>query len=220
MEPLKQTVVPPSVLPTSRAGVQLGTWLRQRDFMLRALVFLTSASLVLSFALCAILVLLLQERTQFVGFDNDGTVIIARSKSFAEAKELHTEMALIATSVLLSRGPKGFNLAEFLPRLFSRPTLALAEQSRRDEQSDFEQRQVHQMPEVAQIEAQDIQPGWVELTVTGQLIRMGLAGGQPTLEAIPFSLRLTLTKNTNLLRAGRYPVVVNAFTLNYEPPRP
>jgi hypothetical protein len=54
--------------------------------------------------------------------------------------------------------------------------------------------------------------------VTGHLVRSGLFAGQPLLEVVPFTLRLTLTRNPDLLQAGRYPVVVTAFTLQYETP--
>ncbi len=54
--------------------------------------------------------------------------------------------------------------------------------------------------------------------VTGQLARWGLVEQAAFSDAVPFSLRLVLQPNPDLLRNRRQPVVVTKFTLHYEKP--
>jgi hypothetical protein len=154
MEPLRVTPVPPPPLPASPAGRGLAAWLRRREVGLRLLAALAGVSLLLALLLAGLLWVLVGQRTQFVVLDRAGNVECAPGVSFVEARELHTDLALLATTALLSRGPKDFDLAELFPRLFARPTQALAQQLHQNEQPDFEQRQLRQKPEVIRIEAQ------------------------------------------------------------------
>jgi hypothetical protein len=219
-EPLQQIPVVP-LLPSARTGRSLLQWLRQRDFIFRAFGFGFLGSLLVNLALCVALLVLLRTRVQFVALTQSGICFVGEGVSLAEARELHEEIAESAATVLLSRGPDGFRAASTLPRLFSPATRMLAEQLRENEQADFKQRQLRQSAEVGHIDVRTSQWSGIEALVTGQLIRTGSLAGQPVNEVVPFTLRLNLSANPDLLRAARYPLIVTTFTLSYESqPRP
>jgi len=218
-ESLLQTPVVP-LLPSARAGHSLLHWLRQRDFIQRALGIGIIGSLLVNLALCVLLLVMAQRRVQFVALSPSRICFIAEGASLAEARELHEEIAEGAATVLLSRGPDGFQFTSTLPRIFSPATRMLAEQLRQNEEPDFKQRQLRQNVEIGHIDVRTSQWSGIEVHVTGHLIRTGTLAGQPVNEVVPFTLRLNLSANPNLLRSARYPLIVTAFTLTYETNRP
>ena len=214
-ETLQQTPITP-LLPTETVGGGLARLLGQREFILRVL----AGGLLLSLLLCAILgaglLTALHKRTQIVVLDPSGGLASGEGESWKEARELHEEIARLATAALLTRTPNGFELGNFQALLFEREPLALAQQLRLNEQPDFAQRQLRQSPEIARIETRTSAWSGIEALVAGHLVRTGQFGGQPVDEIIPFTLRLTLAPNPDYARARRYPLIVTTFTLNYE----
>ena len=208
------------LLPPVRTGWKLAVWLRNRDFMMRAMALTTLFSLSLCFALCVLLVRVLNQGTVCCVLDPAQNVFVVAGKTVNAAHELDEEIAKQAAVALLTRTPKGFRFADSLPLLFSRGTQVLAEQLRQNEQPDFTQRQLHQEPEIARIEVRSSQWSGVSVVVKGVLARTGNFGGQLVEETVPFTLDLKFTRNRDLLRSGRYPLSVNSFTLTYDQTHP
>jgi hypothetical protein len=157
---------------------------------------------------------------RFVVLDPAGNWILAPGATFAEAKELHVQQALLATTALLLRNPQDFDQPEILQALFGRVALSLAVQLKGAEGREFLERQIHQKPQVARITAVETREDQVQLRVTGELARSGVFEQAPFTEVIPFTLRLTLRPNPDLLRNRRQPTLVTDFALLYEHPSP
>jgi hypothetical protein len=148
--------------------------------------------------------------------DPAGNVFVTPGRAFDEAKELHIEQGLLATSALLLRNPAGFDLTELLQTLFAANAFNQAVALKAAESTEFGEKQIHQKPLVTRIEALGIRPDAVRLQVTGQLKRDGIFRQQPFTEVLPFVLDLVLKHNPDLLRNRRQPTVVVEFKLNYE----
>jgi hypothetical protein len=159
------------------------------------------------------------QKVLFVVLDPNGNVIVAPGATFAEAKQLHVQQALLATTALLLRNPKDFDQPEFLQALYSRGALAQATALKAAEAPEFQERQIQQKPQIARIDAIVTRQEEVQVQVTGQLTRWGIVQQAPYTEAVPFTLRLVLKANPDLLRMRRQPTVVTQFTLRYETPR-
>lgn len=218
MEALNNTPVPPAPLPNAQAGLRLSGFFRHRDFVQRALIAMAGLGLLTALAATLVALALIRQRIQVVALASNRTIILAEGSPLDDARELQEEIALLATSTLLTRGPKGPDFAELLPRLFSKDTQALAEQLRQNEQAEFAERQWQQKVVVQQVEA--LHGAVAEIRVGGYVVRAGPFGGDRLESVLPFSLRLTLTRNRDLLGSRRYPFIVTAFTLTYEPARP
>ena len=218
-DPLNQLHVTP-LLPPDRVGRKLGHWLRNRDFIVRVLSATALLSLLLNLALCILMVRILTRDTVAVVLDCAGNIILAEGQPLIAASELNEQIAKQATTVLLTRNPKGFRFAENLPQLFSSGTQTLAEQLRQNEQPDFALRQLRQEPDVARIEVRSSEWSGVEVVVKGVLRRTGRFDGQAVDESVPFTLNLKFTRNRNLLRSNRYPLIVSVFNLTYDTPHP
>lgn len=213
-ESLHQTPVVP-LLPTIRVGGSFRAWLRQRDFLLRALVTALCLTLFLNLTQCVLLIKVVKKRVVVVVLDPNKKTWLGDGQPLDEATELHQSMAQDATDTLLSRNPAEFRYLARLPRLFSRDMQPVAQQLRLNEEADFTQRQLRQTPEIARIEVRTSTWSGVEVVVTGRLERWGELAGQPVHEFVPFTLKLTLTPNRDLLQATRYPLIVTDFNLTY-----
>lgn len=213
-ESLHQTPVVP-LLPTSRIGGSLRTWLRQRDFLLRALITALCLSLLLNLTQGVLLIKVVKKRVVVIVLDPAKNTFVAEGQPLGQAEELHQSVAQDATDTLLARNPAGFRYLARLPRLFSPQMQDVAQQLRLNEEADFTQRQLRQQAEIARIEVRTSNWSGVEVVVTGRLERAGQLAGQPVLESLPFTLKLTLTPNRNLLQATRYPLIVTDFNLTY-----
>jgi hypothetical protein len=213
-DPLNQMPVVP-LLPTVRVGGSLLAWLRQRDFLLCALVGALCLSLVLNLVQSVLLMMVVKKRVIVFAIDPAKNMFLAEGQPLSQSQELHQSAAQDATDTLLARDPAGFRYLARLPRLFSRVTQDLAQQLRLNEEADFTQRQLRQTPEIARIEVRTSTWSGVEVVVTGRLERSGQLAGQPVQESVPFTLKLTFTPNLDLLQATRYPLIVTDFNLTY-----
>lgn len=161
----------------------------------------------------------LAQQTRIVVLDPSGNVLVLPGKLFHEATELHTEQALLATSALLLRGPNNFDLPELLQSMVVANALNQAAALKANEGSEFQEKQIHQKPLVAHVDALEIRPSGVLMQTSGQLLRTGLFQQQPFSEVLPFVLKLTFRHNPDLLRNRRQPMVVVDFQISYEIPR-
>ncbi len=220
METLVNTPVPsdPPALPKP-PRLSIGALFAQKDRLVRWCLLTSTASIV-----CAILSLttamsVSKEDIRFVVLDPAGNVFVSPGRAFEEAKELHLEQALLATSALLMRQPNDFDLPELLRTMFSGRALNEAAKLKADEAPEFQAKQIHQKPLISRIEALELRPNAVRLQISGQVKRDGVFQDQPFTEVLPFVLEMVLQHNIDLLRNRRQPTLVSQFSLRYEPIR-
>lgn len=151
-----------------------------------------------------------------LGVDRSGVPFGERGTSFAEAKNLHIEQALLATLALFSRSSADFDLPEILSTLFSSSALEMANSLKVREAGEFQEKGLSQKPHVSRIEALETRPDMVLVLVSGKLARNGVFRQQPFMEVVPFTLQLTLKLNSDILRNRRHPTIVDTFILKYE----
>lgn len=156
---------------------------------------------------------------QFVVMDRNGGIFVENGKSFDQAKELHVEQALLATTSLLLRSPNDFDLPELLRAMYLPQALNQAVSLKGVEASEFLLKQIQQQPSVTQIEALETRPNLVRIQVIGRVVRKGVFRDQSFTEVLPFILDLVLKNNTDLLRNRRQPTLVSEFSLRYEDKR-
>jgi len=195
---------------------RMAVFFAQKDRLVRWCVITTFASIV-----CAVLslVIALGATTQpmrFVVLDPAGNVFVTPGRVFDEARELHVEQALLATTAVLLRNPNNFDLPELLQSLFAANALNQALALKTTEAPEFQTKQIHQKPIVSRLEALETRPDAVRIQVTGQLLRTGIFQQQSFSEVVPFILDLVLKHNPDLLRNRRQPTVVVEFQLRYE----
>ena len=156
----------------------------------------------------------------FVVVDSEGNVLAMTGAAFPEARDLHVKEAMLATTALLSRNPRGFDQPEFLQAMFSKTALAEATQVKEAEDREFMERQIQQKPQVFRIEAITTHKNEIQIQVVGEVMRWGTVRQAPYSDSIPFTLRLVLRHNPDFLRKRHQPLVIEKFTLTYAPPTP
>ena len=85
------------------------------------------------------------------------------------------------------------------------------------EEPEFKAKQLHQKVEIAKIEFLQTRSDAVLTQVTGQLIRSGIFQERAFTEAVPFTLKLKMRRNPNMLENSRFPTAIQDF--KYEPTR-
>jgi hypothetical protein len=218
MQPERNTPVFSERAEPTRRPLIPSAFLAGKDRLAR-LALLVAALALLCVALALALALSRgQQPVLFVVLDPNGNVIVAPGVTFVEAKELHVQQSMLAATALLLRNPKDFDQPEILQALLSPSALAQARAMKAAEASEFEARQMQQKPQITRIEAIATRQAEVQVQVTGKLARWGMVEQAPFSDAVPFSLRLVLKLNPDLLHNRRQPVVVTQFTLHYEKP--
>jgi hypothetical protein len=136
---------------------------------------------------------------------------------FQEARELHAEQSTVAAIAFLERNPKGFDHPALLKQMFLKQAheKALAEWSA--EEPEFKAKELHQKAEIAKIDFLETRSDAVLTQVTGQLIRSGIFQERAFSEAVPFTLKLKMRRNPNMVENGRFPTAIQDF--KYEPTR-
>src|SRR5947199_1205655 len=157
----------------------------------------------------------LQERERVVIVDPAGTFFVSPLLQFQEARELHAEQSTVAAIAFLERNPKGFDHPELLKQMFLKQAYekALAEWSA--EEPEFKAKELHQKAEIAKIDFLETRSDAVLTQVTGQLIRSGIFQARAFSEAVPFTLKLKMLRNPNIVENGRFPTAIQDF--KYEP---
>ena len=85
------------------------------------------------------------------------------------------------------------------------------------EESEFKAKQLHQKAEIAKIDILQTRSDAVLTQVSGQLIRSGIFQERAFSEAVPFTLKLKMLRNPNMVENGRFPTAIQDF--KYEPTR-
>jgi hypothetical protein len=214
----RNTPVPSERVEPTRSPLLPAAFLAGKDRLARQALLVAALALLIA-ALSLVLAFSRgRQPVLFVVLDPNGNVIVAPGVTFVEAKELHIQQSLLATTALLLRNPKDFDQPEILQALFSPVALAQARAWKAAEASEFEARQIQQKPQITRIECIATRQEEVQVQVTGQLARWGVVQQAPFSDAVQFKLRLVLKPNPDLIRNRRQPVVVTQFALHYEKP--
>lgn len=157
----------------------------------------------------------LKERERVVIVDPAGTFFVAPLLQFQEARELHAEQSTLAAVAFLERNPKGFDHPDLLKQMFLKQAQQKARAQWSTEEPEFKAKQLHQKVEIGKIEFLQTRSDAVLTQVSGQLIRSGIFQERAFTEAVPFTLKLKMRRNPNMLENGRFPTAVEDF--KYEP---
>ena len=163
------------------------------------------------------LVRTLKERERVVIVDPAGTYFVSPLLEFPEARELHAQQSTLAAVAFLERNPKGFDHPELLKQMFLKQAYEKARAQWALEEPEFKAKQLHQKVEIAKIEFLQTRSDAVLTQVTGQLIRSGIFQERAFTEAVPFTLKLKMQRNPNMLENSRFPTAIQDF--KYEPTR-
>ena len=155
----------------------------------------------------------------FVAIDPNGNWIPVAGSTFPEARELHVKEAMLATTALLSRNPRDFDQPEFIQAMFSKTAITSALRIKAAEAKEFSSRQIQQKPQISRIEAVSNHRDEVQVQVVGEVDRWGLDQQSQFTDSFPFTLRLVLRNNPDLIRQRQQPLVVDSFTLTYASPK-
>ncbi len=157
----------------------------------------------------------LKERERVVIVDPAGTFFVSPLLQFQEARELHAQQSTLAAVAFLERNPKGFDHPELLKQMFLKQAAAKALAEWSAEEPEFKAKQLHQKAEIAKIDFLETRSDAVLTQVSGQLIRSGIFQERAFSEAVPFTLKLKMQRNPNMVENGRFPTAIQDF--KYEP---
>jgi hypothetical protein len=152
-----------------------------------------------------------KQRERVVIIDPAGTFYVSPLLQFEEANELHAQQSTLATIALLQRNPKDFDQGEMLKQMFLKSAHEKALVLRSSEDAEFKAKQVHQKPEIARIDVLETRSDAVLTQVNGQLIRSGIFQDKAFTESLPFTLKLKLQRNPNMVENGRFPTAIKDF---------
>jgi hypothetical protein len=153
----------------------------------------------------------LKERERVVIIDPAGTFYVSPLLHFQEARELHAQQSSLAAIAFLERNPKDFDHPDLLKQMFLKQAYAKARAEFTDEEPEFKAKQLHQKAEIAKIDFLETRTDAVLTQVTGQLIRSGVFEERAFTEAVPFTLRLKMLRNPNMVENGRFPTAIQDF---------
>jgi hypothetical protein len=157
----------------------------------------------------------LKERERVVIVDPAGTFFVSPVLQFQEAKQLHAEQSTLATVAFLERNPKGFDHPDLLKQMFLKHAQEKAHAEWTSEESEFKAKELHQKAEIGKIDILQTRSDAVLTQVSGQVIRTGIFQERAFSEAVPFTLKLKMLRNPNMVENGRFPTAIQDF--KYEP---
>lgn len=157
----------------------------------------------------------LKERERVVIVDPAGTFFVSPLLQFQEARDLHAQQSTLAAVAFLERNPKGFDHPELLKQMFLKQAQEKAHSEWSIEEPEFKAKQLHQKTEIAKIDFLETRSDAVLTQVSGQLIRSGIFQERAFSEAVPFTLKLKMRRNPNMVENGRFPTAIQDF--KYEP---
>ncbi len=157
----------------------------------------------------------LKERERVVIVDPAGTFFVSPLLQFQEARDLHAQQSTLAAVAFLERNPKGFDHPELLKQMFLKHAHANALAEWSAEEPEFKAKQLHQKAEIAKIDFLETRSDAVLTQVSGQLIRSGIFQERAFSEAVPFTLKLKMQRNPNMVENGRFPTAIQDF--KYDP---
>src|SRR6266496_6714616 len=159
----------------------------------------------------------LKERERVVIVDPAGTFFVSTLLHFQEARELHAQQSTLAAVAFLERNPKDFDHPDLLKQMFLKQAYEKARSEFTADEPEFKAKQLHQKAEIAKIDFLETRSDAVLTQVSGQLIRSGVFQERAFTEAVPFTLKLKMLRNPNMVENGRFPTAIQDF--KYEPTR-
>ena len=108
-----------------------------------------------------------------------------------------------------------FDHPELLKQMFLKHAQEKAHGEWTSEESEFKAKQLHQKAEIGKIDILQTRSDAVLTQVSGQLIRSGIFQERAFSEAVPFTLKLKMLRNPNMVENGRFPTAIQDF--KYEP---
>lgn len=178
--------------------------------------FLAAVAILISAGIERIhLVRTLKERERVVIVDPAGTFFVSPLLHFQEARDLHAQQSTLAAVAFLERNPKGFDHPELLEQMCLKAAHEKARSQWSTEEGEFKAKQLHQKAEIAKIDFVETRSDVVLTQVSGQLIRSGVFEDRAFSEAMPFTLKLKMQRNPNMVENGRFPTAIQDF--KYEP---
>ena len=157
----------------------------------------------------------LKEQERVVIIDPAGTFFVSPLLHFQEARELHAQQCTLAAVAFLERNPKDFDHPDLLRQMFLKQAYEKARSEFTAEEPEFKAKQLHQKAEIARIDFLETRSDAVLTQVSGQLIRSGIFQERAFTEAVPFTLKLKMLRNPNMVENGRFPTAIQDF--KYEP---
>ena len=157
----------------------------------------------------------LKEQERVVIIDPAGTFYVSPLLHFQEARELHAQQCTLAAVAFLERNPKDFDHPDLLRQMFLKQAYEKARSEFTAEEPEFKAKQLHQKAEIARIDFLETRSDAVLTQVSGQLIRSGVFQERAFTEAVPFTLKLKMLRNPNMVENGRFPTAIQDF--KYEP---
>jgi len=157
----------------------------------------------------------LKERERVVIVDPAGTFFVSPLLHFQEARELHAQQCTLAAVAFLERNPKDFDHPDLLRQMFLKQAYEKARSEFTAEEPEFKAKQLHQKAEIARIDFLETRSDAVLTQVSGQLIRSGVFQERAFTEVVPFTLKLKMLRNPNMVENGRFPTAIQDF--KYEP---
>jgi hypothetical protein len=153
------------------------------------------------------LVAAFRQQEHVVIIDPAGTYYVSPLLKFEQANELHAQQSTLATIALLQRNPEDFDQPELLKQMFLKTSHEKALALRSSENAEFKAKQIHQKPEISRIDVLETRAD----AVLTQLIRSGIFQEKAFTEAVPFTLKLKLQRNPNMVENGRFPTAIRDF---------
>ena len=157
----------------------------------------------------------LKEQERVVIIDPAGTFFVSPLLHFQEARELHAQQCTLAAVAFLERNPKDFDHPDLLRQMFLKQAYEKARSEFTAEEPEFKAKQLHQKAEIARIDFLETRSDAVLTQVSGQLIRSGVFQERAFTEGVPFTLKLKMLRNPNMVENGRFPTAIQDF--KYEP---
>lgn len=175
---------------------------------------------VLILGVCAVLVwrmsVAFERKFQVLVMDGTG-FYLANTIDFPSAAYLHETQVRNAVETLFDRGPLGPDNPERLKRLFDEGARLSATKAFQADLEEFRGKEIHQKVEVAEVKLLQVKDESVLATFSGQLIRAGMFGGKPFVEALAVSGRINFKRNPDVVANGAFPTVVRSFEVEIQP---
>lgn len=153
---------------------------------------------------------------RFVAMDSRSTFYLTSAGSFEESRHIHLELAKMAAEAIFNRSPDGVDDPERIERLFNPVTTATLQKDTGRDAEVFRQQAIHQKIETGQIREISVDDNTALVSVEGQVLRTGIFNSRAVNDAKKVTVFLRLTLNNDMVRNGRYPMVVTNVEERFE----
>ncbi|MGA8659599.1 MAG: hypothetical protein WB586_26040 [Chthoniobacterales bacterium] len=153
---------------------------------------------------------------RFVAMDSRDTFYLSNLGNFEEAKQIQVELAKLAAETIFSRSPDGFDDAERLDRLFNPTTTARLQKEAARDADIFRAQAIHEKFEAGTIRELQVDNNTALVSVEGQVLRHSTFNGRIVDDTKPVTVFLKLAVNPDMVRNGRYPLVVVNYDCRFQ----